>query len=177
DSVFTRRNFLAGAALAATGCQQHKAFSGYAFVANSEGGAVAAVDLGAFAVARHIRVSGAPTAVTADQQTQRVFVLTPDNGSLHEIRADRLALTRSNSVARKALAMRLAAGSVYVLCSDPARVVAVSTSSFRTMWSVDLPARPVDFDLSPDGRLLAISYGAANAVQFLDVASRRLRAP
>src|SRR5581483_1469343 len=108
DSVFTRRNFLAGAALAATGCRQRKAFSGYAFVANSEGGAVAAVDLGAFAVARHIRMDGQPTAVAADQDTHRVFVLTPDNGSVHEIRADRLALTRANSVAKRALTMRIA---------------------------------------------------------------------
>ncbi|HZU26897.1 MAG TPA: hypothetical protein VFA04_15335 [Bryobacteraceae bacterium] len=175
--MLTRRTFLAGAAVAAAGCRQRKAFSGYAFVANSEGGAVAAVDLGAFAVARHIRMNGQPTAIAADQATQRVFVLTPENGSVHEIRADRLALMGANTVARRAVTMRIAPQLIYVLCSEPARVAAVSTSSLRTVWTVDLPEQPLDFDLSPDGELLAISYGSARTVQLLDVATRRLRAP
>lgn len=173
----TRRGFLAGAAAVAAGCRQRKAFTGYAFVANREGGAVAAVDMGAFVVARHIRVDGAPTAVVADQQKQLVYVLTPDNGHLHEIRADRLALTRTTAVSSQALAMRWTPGHIYVLCSDPARVVAVSTDTFRTVWSTPLPVRPVDFDLAPDEKSLALSYGTENAVQLLDVTTRRLRAP
>lgn len=69
-------------------------FPGYAFIANQEGGAIAAVDLGVFAVARHIRVEGAPTAVLASTRNMRVYALTPDNGSVHEIRAENLTFSR-----------------------------------------------------------------------------------
>jgi YVTN family beta-propeller protein len=174
--VFTRRALLSGAVLAATGCRRREAFSGYAFVANRDGGAIAAVDMGAFAVARHIRVDGAPTAVDADQHTLRVYALTPENGHLHEIRADRLALTRTIAAGNQAVAMRRTPGFVYVLCADPPRVAAISTDTFRIAWSANLPAPPVDFDLSPDGQFLAISYGTHNAVQLLPIATRRLRA-
>src|SRR5580658_9815067 len=68
-------------------------FPGYAFIANQEGGAIAAVDLGVFAVARHIRVEGAPTAVLASPRNMRVYALTPDNGSVHEIRAENLTFS------------------------------------------------------------------------------------
>jgi len=48
------------------GCRLHekaRGFAGYAFIANQDGRAIAAVDLEVFAVARHIRLDGAPTAV------------------------------------------------------------------------------------------------------------------
>ena len=175
--MISRRALLGGAVLAATGCRRRAAFSGYAFVANQDGGAIAAVDMGAFAVAKHIRVDGAPNAVDADQRTLRVYALTPENGHLHEIRADRLALTRTVDVGRRAIAMRRTADHIYVLSTDPPRIAAVSRDSFRVAWSVRLPDVPVDFDLSPTGEFLAISYGAANAVQLVPIASRRLRDP
>jgi len=117
--MITRRALLGGAVLAATGCRRRAAFSGYAFVANEDGGAIAAVDMGAFAVARHIRLDGAPNAVDADQRTLRVYALTPDNGHLHEIRADRLELTRTVEAGRRAIAMRRTAKYIYVLSTDP----------------------------------------------------------
>lgn len=173
-AVITRRALLTGAIVSAAACRRREAFSGYAFVANQDGGAVAAVDMGAFAVVRHIRLDGAPNAVDADQRTLRVYALTPDNGHLHEIRADRLALTRTVSAGRRAIAMRRGGRFIYVLSSDPPRVSAVSTDTFRVAWSVGLPATPVDFDLSPGGEFLAISYGPHKAVQLLPVGTRRL---
>ena len=55
--MITRRTFLlTPAVLAACGRRRGSGFDGYAFVAAQEGRAVAAVDLIAFAVARHIRL-------------------------------------------------------------------------------------------------------------------------
>src|SRR5580693_9675420 len=96
--MLTRRTFaLAGLGAGITGglgslisCGGHNratGFSGYAFIANQEGGAIAAVDLEVFAVARHIRVDGSPTAVAAPPGGRQVYALTPANGSVHEIRA------------------------------------------------------------------------------------------
>ena len=52
--------------LAACGRRRQSAgFRGYAFVANEEGNAIAAVDLEALAVARHIPLNGAPTSVVS----------------------------------------------------------------------------------------------------------------
>src|ERR1700751_4180314 len=111
--MVTRRAFafsgLAGGLAALSACARPKAkgFSGYAFIANQEGGAVAAVDLEVFAVAKHIRVDGAPTACVARRRNARVYALTPENGLIHEIRASNLAFTRKVQVASRAIGMRL----------------------------------------------------------------------
>jgi YVTN family beta-propeller protein len=176
--MLTRRSVVFGGLAALTGCSRPKArgFSGYAFIANQEGGAIAAVDLEVFAVARHIRVDGAPTAVVAPPDGRRVYALTPANGSIHEILAGNLTFSRKLQVADSAVAMRLSpAGDVlYVLCREPRRLVSLALSPMRVDWMLPLPADPVDLDVSPDGKLLAISYGANRAISFVDPLRRQL---
>jgi YVTN family beta-propeller protein len=179
--VLTRRSVVFGGLGALTACTRPKAkgFSGYAFIANSEGGAVAAVDLEVFAVARHIRVDGAPTAVVAREKRARVYALTPANGAVHEIRSGNLTLAGKLQVARSAITMRLAPShrNLYVLCRDPRKLVAVAFEPMRVDWELSLPADPTDFDVSPDGSLLAISYGPAHALSFVDLAHRQAFPP
>jgi YVTN family beta-propeller protein len=43
-------------------------------------------------------------------------------------------------------------------------------------WALPLAADPVDFDVSPDGKALAISYGASRAISFVDPVSRQASA-
>ncbi len=173
--VINRRAFLAGSAALLASCRRRKAFTGYVFVANQEGRAIAAVDLGVFAVARYIRVDGSPTAVIAHAGRQIVYVLTPDNGRLHEIGIDHLSLGRALPVCRTAVSMRLApdGNHIYVLCSDPRRFVSVALDSFRPEWQMDLPQEPFDLDIDPTGALAAISYGKTGSVQLLDLSQRR----
>src|ERR1700734_1001520 len=119
---------LAAGVASLTNCGRHEratGFSGYAFVANQDGGAIAAVDLEVFAVARHIRVDGSPTAVLANSRGARVYALTPGNGSVHEIRTDQLTLARTLQVAASALEMRLSPSgdALYVLCHKPRQLV------------------------------------------------------
>jgi len=175
--VLTRRSVLFGGLGALTACTRPKAkgFSGYAFIANSEGGAIAAVDLEVFAVARHIRVDGAPTAVVAREKRARVYALTPENGCVHEIRTGNLTFASKLQVCRSAITMRLAPShrNLYVLCRDPRKLVALAFEPMRVDWELPLPADPTDFDVSPDGSLLAISYGPAHALSFIDLAHRQ----
>ena len=173
--MLTRRSVLLGGLAGLTACVRPKAtgFSGYAFIANQEGGAVAAVDLEVFAVARHIHVDGAPTAVVARPERGRVYALTPANASVHEIHTANLMLAGRLQVAHSALTMRLAGASLYVLCNDPRQLVRLALDPMRIDWTLPLPADPVDLEISPDGAQMAISYGAARAISFIDLAARK----
>jgi YVTN family beta-propeller protein len=187
--MVTRRTFVAGGLGATIGgslggltsCGPDKAtgFSGYAFVANQDGGAIAAVDLEVFAVARHIRVDGSPTAVLASPRKPRVYALTPENGSVHEIHADHLTFSSRLQVATTALQMRLSpfGDALYVLCRKPRQLARLALDPMRVDWSLPLPEDPADFDISPDGRTAAISSSAGCSITFVDVANRHSFSP
>jgi YVTN family beta-propeller protein len=174
--VISRRTLLA-LPLAAACTRPQEGFRGYAFIANQEGGAVAAVDLGVFAVARHIPLEGAPTEVTAAALRPSVYALTPENGSIHEIQIDNLRMARKLAAASQAITMALGVDekSMYVLARDPRSLVAVELDSFKTAWKLPLPEEPVGMALSPDGKTAAVS--SAKAVYLVDLAARRLSAP
>src|ERR1700730_7273819 len=145
-SVLTRRAFIGATLAASVGCRKPKAsgFSGYAFVANQEGQAIAAVDLTVFAVERHIHLSGHPTGVVSHPRLSLVYALTPENGTVHEIRSDTLAFSRKAQIATKAISMRLthAGAHVYVLCREPRKLIRFPVDSFKPDWQVSLPAIP-----------------------------------
>ncbi|HLK20752.1 MAG TPA: hypothetical protein VKT81_17490 [Bryobacteraceae bacterium] len=177
--LITRRTLLSsgiGAIGALTACSRPKAkgFAGYAFIANQEGGAVAAVDLEVFAVARHIRVDGAPTDVVARREHARVYALTPENGTVHEIRASKLTFTRKLTIASSAISMRLSRdeNTLFVLSRDPRRLTALALEPLHVDWHVDLPEDPCDFDIASDGTTLAISHREARGITFVDLAKR-----
>lgn len=164
-----------------TSCGGHnkaKGFSGYAFIANEEGRAIAVVDLEVFAVARHIRVDGSPTAVLSDPRTGGVYALTPENGCVHEIRADNLTFSRKLRVAETALEMRLSpsGGTLYVLCQRPKQVVRLALNPIQVAWTLPLADDPADFDISPDGNTIAVS-SASGSVTFIDLPNRFVFTP
>jgi len=168
---------LAAAWMGACGRRGGNGFRGYAFVANQEGQAIAAVDLEVLAVARHIPLDGAPSAVVAAGKRPFVYALTPDNGSLHEIQVDRLSFARKLTVASTAVAMQLSPDErfLYVLTRDPRSLVRVSLDSFRVDGSIALPADPVDLAISPDGKTAAVSL--SQTVHLADLTAQRLGSP
>jgi YVTN family beta-propeller protein len=192
--MVTRRTFTLGALGAGAGAglgflagcgnrRKSAGFSGYAFVANQEGGAIAAVDLGIFAVARHIHVDGSPTAVLANPRNGRVYALTPENGCVHEIRAGNLTFSRKLRVAATALEIRLSPGldALYVLCRKPKQLVKIgledrslpaSSAALAIAWSIPLEDDPADFDISPDGSTAAVSSSSGCSLTFIDLARR-----
>lgn len=172
-----RAVLLAPLTLAACRRRKSSGFPGYAFVANQEGQAVAAVDLSTFTLTRHIRLEGRPTQVLAHAGS--VYALTPDSGTLHEVNARELALLRRTRVARAAASMRLApdGSGLWVLCREPRQLVRIGLEDARVVARIDLPHEPVDFDLSQDGRWAAVSFGAAGSVAFADLEQKRCQAP
>ena len=179
--VINRRTVVSAplALLAACRRKRGSGFPGYAFVANQEGQAIAAVDLTSFVLARHIPLQASPTAVLADPARKSVYALTPETGTVHEIDPDRLAVRRRLRVARRAVSMRLApaGGNLWVLASDPPQLSQVSLDNFRLAGQIPLPGEPVDFDISPDGELAAVSGGAEGIVSMLDLRAAKARKP
>lgn len=185
--MITRREMFAlggGAAFAALGASAcgkkiQQGIRGYAFVANAGGKAVAAVDLSAFAVARHIPLDAEPTAVIAPPAHPSVFVLTPASGSIHSISVEQLKFQRSLRLGQLALKMLLNSegDAIYALLRSPRKLVRVRLDSFSVDWELPLPAgaaEPVDFDLSPYLGLAAVSF-SNGTVSLVDLAARQLR--
>ncbi len=171
----TRRALLALPIAFSTACRTRRTFAGIAFVANHDGNAVAAVDLGVFAVAKQIPLDGAPTAILSSGRRGGVFALTGANGRIHEIGVSRLDVSRSVTVCSHAAAAILSsdAALLFVLCNRPAQLVALSTSTLRPVWTARLTAPPLDAAVSPDGRWLVVSYGPAGSIERFDLANQR----
>lgn len=160
EKVISRRAFLTLPAIAATACRRSEpAFNGYAFIANQDGGAIAAVDLGVMAVAKHIPVDGAPSQVLAAESRPAVYALTPSNGTVHEIRTDTLKIVRKIAVAPKAGSMYLAPDekTLYVLTRESRTLAAVKLDDLSLSWRMQLPEEPVDMAISPDCKTAAVT--------------------
>jgi YVTN family beta-propeller protein len=176
-SSVTRRALLA-LPLAAACTSRRTGFRGYAFIANEEGHAVAAVDLEALVVARHIPLDSAPVDVLALQNTRPfVYALTPENGSIQEIQADRLSFARKLAVGSQAISMHLAPDerALYVLTKDPKALVRVALDRLTVDWKLPLSEDPHEFAISADGKMAAVSAG--QSVRLVDLAARRLGDP
>ena len=157
------RRTAAGACLAAAwSCGRKKVagYPGYAFVANEDGMAVAAVDLETFTLARRIPLDGKPTSVVAHPARDAVYVLTPATGTLHELAASGLAHRRKSRLARGAVSMRLApdGAALWVLCHDPRELQRVDIDSLRPSQRIPLNAAPVSFDLSEREAKAAVGH-------------------
>jgi DNA-binding beta-propeller fold protein YncE len=178
ERVISRRALLAFPILAA--CSRRRGYSGfrgYAFIANEESQAIAAVDLEALAVARHIPLNGSPSAVISTVKHPSVYALTPANGTVHEIDVDRLSFTRRVTVASSAIAIQAAPsdGALYVLAREPQSLIRIALDTLQMEWRLSLPRDPVDFALATDGKTAAVSF--TNGVRLVDLASRKVLPP
>jgi DNA-binding beta-propeller fold protein YncE len=179
--VIARRAFLSLPAVSLlAACSRRKrgpGFRGYAFIANQDGNSIAAVDLEAMAVARHIPLNGAPTTVLAAVQRPSAFALASATATIHEIALDRLTAIRSVSLGANALGMQMSPdeASLYVLTREPRAITCVNASALKIDFKIALPDEPVDFALSPDNKTAAVSF--KSGVRLLDLETRELRNP
>lgn len=147
--MLTRRQFgIAAGALAGLSCAKEKGvgFDGHAFVANEEGGAIAAVNLTAFAVTRHIRIDGSPTKVISHPTLPSVWALA--SGFLHEIDPTRLEFRRKLSLAGPALDLQLSPDGQHLWVLSPRRLARYTAETLTPagVWPIDGEA--VSFVLS-----------------------------
>jgi DNA-binding beta-propeller fold protein YncE len=147
-----RRTLLLSPALALAACRKPKAtrFPGYCFVANQDGHSVGVVDLSSFRVRKQIHLDAAPTVVLRHPQRPMVFVLAPLAGTVYEIDAVSLAVSRTARAGSEAVDMQVSprGDALWVLCRDPAALVEVPLGTLRPSRRIRLSAPPDGFDLS-----------------------------
>jgi DNA-binding beta-propeller fold protein YncE len=176
--VISRRTLLALPLALSCSRKKSSGFSGYAFVANQEGKALAVLDLEAFAVAKHIALDDAPSDVLTAPGTSSVYALTPASGAVHEIQADRLSFVRKLQVAQSGSGQVLQAALdpeaklLYVVSKEPRALTAVALDSLKQAWRLSLPGEPTGFSVTEDGKTAAISF--QSEVRLVDLASRKL---
>lgn len=136
------------AAFAGASCTRERGngFEGHAFVANEEGGAVAAVNLTAFAVTRHIRIDGRPTKVVSHPTISSVWALAGSN--IHEIDPSRLEFRRKIALNATTLDLQLSpdAASLWALSANRLTRYAAETLTPSGSWN--LPGQAVSFVLA-----------------------------
>ena len=147
--MLTRRQFgIAAGALAGLSCAREKGngFEGHAFVANEEGGAVAAVNLTAFAVTRHIRIEGKPTKVVSHPTLPSVWALS--SGFLHEIDPTRLEFRRKLNLGGLAIDVQLSPDGVHLWVLSPNRLAKFVAETLAPAGTWVLPAEATSFALA-----------------------------
>jgi len=165
----SRRAFLFAPAAATLACGRRKAtgYRGYCFVANRDSRSVAVIDLTRFRVRRQIPLEAAPSLVLAHPRQPKVYALTPETGSVCEIDAVSLAISRRARAGNIAADMQMspAGDALWLLYRDPASLVELPLSGFQPRRPIRLPSPPDTFDLN----------AAASAPRLAAVASRKDR--
>jgi DNA-binding beta-propeller fold protein YncE len=123
---------VSSAALLACGHKKATGFRGLCFVANQEGRSVAVVDLTRFRVRKQIALDAAPAAVVAHPTQPKVYVLAPLAGTVYEIDAVKLEVTRRAKTGNSAIEMRLGPGGDSLWVLDGAGLVQVPLESFQS---------------------------------------------
>jgi len=123
--------------------------SGYCFVANQGSRSVAVVSLERFRVTRHIALDAAPAMVLSHPREPKVLVLTPENGTVHEIDAATFSISRRARVGGQAVGMQLAPANnaLWVLSREPSALVELPLDSLKPGRRVRLPGPADAFDL------------------------------
>jgi YVTN family beta-propeller protein len=159
-SEISRRTLLVSSA-AALACGRPKAsrFHGYCFVANQVGRSVGVVDLTRFRLRKQIPLDAAPALVLAHPTKPKVLVLAPDAGTVYEIDAGSLSVTRTARAGNQAAGMHIspANDALWVLYRDPPALVELPLESLRPNRRFRLAAPPDDFDLSQDLQAAIVS--------------------
>ena len=172
-----RRLLITAAAGAASACAPAKAvgYRGYCLVANRASRNIGVVDLLRFRLRKQIPLDAEPSEIVAHPSSAKAFVLSPDTGTVWEIDAERLAVSRRVRIGNRALNMSLAPGgkaALWVLLRDPAELVELPLDSFAPRRRVRLPWAPNGFTLSGANLAAVASYATRSiAIVSLDHAA------
>ncbi|MFL6448266.1 MAG: YncE family protein [Bryobacteraceae bacterium] len=170
----TRRQWLAAggaAVLASCGRKKGTGYLGYALVASAGEKAISVVDLLSFRLIRTIPLDAAPAAIVPGPGYRRIYVLTPETGSVHVLAHD-LAHVGSARLSHGLSTMRLTAdGKRLVATSNVANeVIDVNLETLRVNRRYKLAVQPAEMDVvSPD--FAAIGSGPAGLAELFNLQS------
>lgn len=135
---------------------------------------MAAVDLTAFVVARHIQLGANPGSVLTHPKHNAVWALAKQQPTLFEIDPSQLQLRRKVAVAGEPVSLQASPDGAFLwlLTKNPNRLAQLSPESLQPVWSVNLPATPTSFDLS-QREDLAVVYFAGQEPVLLSTVNRQ----
>jgi DNA-binding beta-propeller fold protein YncE len=181
DSHFrlpNRRELLAlGAVFLGSGCGRKRAtgFPGYAVVGSAGEQSAVLVDLNTFRVASRLPLKAAPSLVIAD--SDRGYVLTPSNGTVHLIDCTRQALAGSWRLKGDLNLIRITPGRPRLVATSPGdgELVVADPEHRKVLRRVKLAATPGDLDIQVHSRnrrmYAALSGGRSGIVEVVDLES------
>lgn len=162
----TRRDWIA-ASIAATGCSRAKktiGYRGFAFVANSDGQAVAVVDLTALALTRHVRLESNPSGVLTHSSYPGVFAVLPKQAVIQEIGMEKLVADRKIKLPGIPSIVQFSpkGDAIWALCPLEKLLVRIPIAKMQVDTKIALSATPVSFAFAPgpEGEI-AVSLGAS----------------
>ena len=152
--VISRRTLVLAAAGLGCGRQKATGFPGVCLVANQGGRSVGVIDLNRFRPRQPIPLDAAPSMVLAHPTKPKAFVLAPEAGTVYEIDAGPLTVSRRVRAGAIAAGMQLSPvqNTLWVLYRDPPALVEVPLDSLRPSRRVRLPSPADSFELSVDNR-------------------------
>src|SRR5262249_43975356 len=109
-------------------------------------------------VRRATAIDGRPTALLSHSRRPAIFVLTPENGTVHEVDPVSLLVKRKTRVMSSATSMRSSpdGGSLWILSRESRMLAHLSSDTLEPGGRIRLPGVPEDFDLA-SGRA-AVSF-------------------
>lgn len=151
-AVSRRALLLASASALGCGSRKGTRFPGYAFVANANGNSVTAVDLSSFSAGRQFPLDAPPTVVLPHPSKPLVYVLSAAGGSIYEIDARSMKVSRKAHLGGPAISMRMDPDGSALWILEPRSLTRLPLDRLRPSGRMHLPADALDFDLSRDHR-------------------------
>ena len=171
----SRREFIAATSLGLAGCGRSEPIANsFAFVANSEGRAIAVIDLAVFTLAGRIPLEADPTEVLASPARRTIYALSAADGILHEVSVAKRQVTRRVAVGVGARELRISSDQTMLCLVAQQHVVMVGRQKLDVLARVHLPAPAIDFDVSPESPHAACSLAGTGEVAIIDLTTRRL---
>ncbi len=151
SKIMTRREWLAvsgAAALSSCGRKKGTGYQGYALIAAAGEKAISVVDLLQFRLIRTIPLDSAPTAIVPAPDYGRIYVLTPETGSVHVLTSG-LAHIGSAHLSHGISTIRLTPDGKRLLATSNAtnEVVDVNPETLRTNRRYKLAVQPAEMDV------------------------------
>ncbi len=171
----SRRDFIAATSLGLAGCgRTEPVVNSYAFVANSEGKAVAVIDLAVFTLAGRIPLEADPTEVLASPDRRTIYALSAADGVLHEINVAKRKVIRRVAVGVGARGLRISSDQSLLCLVNKQQVVIAGRQKLDVLARIPLPAPALDFDVSPESPHATCSLAGTGEVAIIDLAKRAL---
>ncbi len=170
----TRREWLAlsgAAVLSSCGRKKGTGYEGYALVAAAGEKAISVVDLLSFRLIRSIPLDSAPTAIVPAPDFRRIYVLTPETGSVHVFTSG-LAHVKSTHLSRGLSSIRLTQDGKRLLATSNAtnEILDVDPESLRVNHRYKLAVQPAEMDVVNPGYAV-IASGPAGVVELFNLES------